>query len=108
MLVALCALAAQVRADDAAVWHSDFTKAHAIAKQDNKLMVLNFTGSDWCGWCIKMKKETLQEKAFLEYAAKHFVLVDVDFPSRKRLPAGIRKTNDTLDRNSTRLNSSHT
>lgn len=79
-----------------AVWHDDFTKAHELAKQEKKLVLLNFTGSDWCGWCKKMKADVLLKKEFLEYAAKNVVLVDVDFPEYKEQTAGIKKTNQTL------------
>lgn len=79
-----------------AVWHDDFTKAHALAKQEKKLVLLNFTGSDWCGWCKKMKADVLLKKEFLEYAAKNVVLVDVDFPESKEQTASIKKTNQTL------------
>lgn len=79
-----------------AVWHDDFTKAHALAKQEKKLVLLNFTGSDWCGWCKKMKADVLLKKAFLEYAAKNVVLVDIDFPQNKVQTATTKKTNQDL------------
>ncbi len=79
-----------------AVWHDDFTKAHELAKQEKKLLLLNFTGSDWCGWCKKMKADVLLKKEFLEYAAKNVVLVDVDFPEYKEQTASVKKTNQTL------------
>lgn len=80
----------------AAVWKTDFEAAKAEAKRSGKVVVMNFTGSDWCGYCIKMKKETLDMKAFADYADKNAVLVEVDFPSRKRLPAAQQKANDAL------------
>lgn len=70
-----------------AEWKTDFEEASQQAKKENKVMVLNFTGSDWCGWCIKMKDETLNLEAFKEYAKKNLVLVEVDFPHEKKLPA---------------------
>lgn len=77
-------------------WKSDFEAAKTQARKENKPLLLNFTGSDWCGWCIRMKKETLDQTDFRDYAAKHFVLVEVDFPSRKKLPAAQQKANDAL------------
>ena len=49
------------------------------------MVLLDFTGSDWCGWCIKFKKEALDTPEFSDYAAKSFVLVEVDFPKTKWL-----------------------
>lgn len=77
-------------------WSDNYEKALATAKAEKKLVLADFTGSDWCGWCIKMKKETFSEKAFKDYAEKNLVLVEVDFPKHKRLPATLAKQNDAL------------
>jgi thioredoxin-related protein len=61
-------------------WTTDYAKAVEQAKTENKAILLDFTGSDWCGWCMKMKKETLDTPAFHQYAEKNLVLVEVDFP----------------------------
>ena len=61
-------------------WTDDYTKATAQAKAENKAILLDFTGSDWCGWCMKMKKETLDTPQFKTYAQQNLVLVTVDFP----------------------------
>jgi thioredoxin-related protein len=57
---------------------------------------MDFTGSDWCGWCIKFKKEVLDTAEFQEYAAKNVVLVEVDFPSKKEQSAALKKANAEL------------
>ena len=44
---------------------------------------MDFTGSDWCGWCIKLKKEVFSKPAFIDYANEHLILMTVDFPNRK-------------------------
>ena len=80
-LLACCAIA-QVRAEDA-TWLTDLSQAEAQAKSENKLVLMNFTGSDWCPWCIKMEKETLTQPQFTDYAKKNLVLVLVDFPAHK-------------------------
>ena len=64
-------------------WTTDYAKAVEQAQTEDKAILLDFTGSDWCGWCMKMKKETLDTPAFKEYAAKNLVLVEVDFPHNK-------------------------
>src|SRR5256885_13927177 len=60
------------------------------------MVLLEFTGSDWFGWCIKFNKEVLSTPGFREYAAKSLVLVEVDFPSKKQLGAELKKANDGL------------
>ncbi len=65
-------------------WTSDFDKAKTDAVQNNKCIIINFSGSDWCGPCIKLKKEVLDSPEFLEYASKKLALVRADFPRLKR------------------------
>lgn len=79
-----------------AVWLDNYEKALAQAKAENKAVLLDFTGSDWCGWCIKMVKETLSQKEFTDYAAKNLVLVEVDFPNKKELSKETKKQNAEL------------
>lgn len=80
----------------AADWLTNFEAARNLATKEKKLILLDFTGSDWCGWCVKMKKEVFDMPAFKEYAKKNLVLVEVDFPRRKRLPATLAKQNESL------------
>ena len=78
-------------------WTTDYAKAVTQAKTDNKPILLDFTGSDWCGWCIKMKKESLDTPQFAAYAQKNLVLVTVDFPHNTPLPPQIKQQNDKLN-----------
>jgi thioredoxin-related protein len=80
----------------AAGWGDDYKAALADAAKQNKNVLLDFTGSDWCGWCIKLKKETFNLPAFKEFADKNLVLVEVDFPQGKTLPPAVKKQNDQL------------
>ena len=77
-------------------WNTDLAKAQAQAKKENKLVMLDFTGSDWCGWCIKLNKDVFSTKEFADYASKNLVLVEVDFPRHKELSAEQKKANQTL------------
>lgn len=78
-------------------WMTDFAAATAKAKQENKPLLVDFTGSDWCGWCIKLDNEVFSKKAFKEYAAENFVLVEIDFPSRKvKQSAELKAQNEAL------------
>jgi thioredoxin-related protein len=77
----LCSLACLALADEGQ-WLTSLPPALEIAKSQNKMVLLDFTGSDWCGWCKKLDAETFSQPAFLDYAAKNVVLVRVDFPKK--------------------------
>ena len=77
-------------------WLIDYAKAAAIAKQENRPMLLDFTGSDWCGWCIKLKEEVFSTDQFKQYASANLVLVELDFPNRKRQSAQTKAQNQKL------------
>jgi protein disulfide-isomerase len=77
-------------------WETDFDAALAKAKKENKLVFINFTGSDWCGWCKKLDAEVLSTPEFKEFAAKNLVLLYVDFPAKKELSAAQKKANEEL------------
>jgi thioredoxin-related protein len=77
-------------------WVTDLPKAQAQAKAENKLVMLDFTGSDWCGWCIKLHNEVFSKPEFSEYAKKNLVLVEVDFPRKKAQSEQLKKANEAL------------
>lgn len=80
MLVAtISANAVPANAGDA-TWIADFDQAVEIAKKEKKNLLVDFTGSDWCGWCIKLHDEVFKHKEFYETAQKEYVLVALDFP----------------------------
>ena len=80
----------------AELWMTDFEAAKVKAKAENKPMLLDFTGSDWCGWCIKLDKEVFGEAAFKDYAAAELVLVELDFPEGKGQSAELKAQNEAL------------
>ena len=77
-------------------WLTDWEAAKAKAKAEKKPILIDLTGSDWCGWCIKLDKEVFSQKAFKEYAEKNLILMQADFPRRKELPEALKKQNETL------------
>ena len=86
-----------VRAEPAASgWSSDYKKAQKEAKADHKLVLLNFTGSDWCGYCFQLDRAILKQPQFKDYANKNLILVEIDFPRRKRLSVETQKQNQEL------------
>ena len=77
-------------------WLHDYNKAQEDAKANHKLLFLNFTGSDWCGWCIKFDKDVLSQQQFKNFAHDNLVLVELDFPRRKSQPTEEKKQNVQL------------
>jgi thioredoxin-related protein len=69
-------------------WLGDFNQATVQAAKSHKLILINFSGSDWCGPCIRERKEILENDVFTNYAADHLVLVRADFPRQKKNQLG--------------------
>jgi thioredoxin-related protein len=90
-----CWMTGQLLAADAQ-WLTSVPDAMAQAKKENKLVLLDFTGSDWCGWCKKLDKETFSKSGFTSYAGKNLVLVEVDFPAQKQQSAELKAANKAL------------
>lgn len=90
----LCAVVHIASAADG--WTTDYEKALAKAKAENKLVLLDFTGSDWCGPCIALSKNVFSKSDFASYAKKHFILVEIDYPMTKKLPAALKAQNSKL------------
>lgn len=95
-LVAGCAVLCLTAGAAELKWHTDLAKAQALAKAENKKVLINFTGSDWCGFCIKLHKEVFTTPEFQEFAGKNLVLVEADFPRNKTLPAEVKAANEKL------------
>jgi thioredoxin-related protein len=68
----------------AEIWETDFSAAQQKAKSEHKLILLNFSGSDWCIPCIRMHKEVFESAAFKSYADSNLVLINADFPRLKK------------------------
>ena len=77
-------------------WLTSVPQAETLAKNQNKIVLLDFTGSDWCGWCIKLDKDTLSKPEFADYANKNLVLVQLDYPNKKPQAAALKKANAAL------------
>jgi protein disulfide-isomerase len=79
-----------------AEWLTDYPGALARARESGKPILIDFTGSDWCPYCIELKKNALSTAEFNSYADQKLVLLEVDFPRRKQLTAQQQKANQTL------------
>jgi thioredoxin-related protein len=77
-------------------WETDFEVAKKRAEDEKKTILADFTGSDWCGWCIKLKKEVFDQPEFQEYAKKNLIMLELDFPRSKKLPAKEKEQNENL------------
>ena len=80
----------------AADWQTDYAKALETAKAENKRVLLDFTGSDWCGPCIQLHKRVFSRREFIDYAEKNLVLVEIDYPQRKKQSAALVQQNERL------------
>ncbi len=79
-------------------WETDFKKTSAIAKASGKYMLLDFSGSDWCGWCIRLEKEVFSQDAFKDFAEENLVCVLLDFPRAKEQTEELKQQNLDLAR----------
>jgi protein disulfide-isomerase len=74
-------------------WHTDLEKAIEISTKEKKPLMLFFTGSDWCGWCMRLKKEVFETPEFENWAKNNVVLVELDFPRKIQQSSKIEKQN---------------
>lgn len=77
-------------------WETNFESALEKAKKAKKKLFVNFTGSDWCGWCVRLDREVFSKADFVEYADNNFVCVKLDFPKAKPLTEAEKKQNQAL------------
>lgn len=70
-------------------WLADFDQAVEVAKRENKDLLVDFTGSDWCTWCIRLDREVFSHQEFLTPAKQKFVLVKLDFPRAEEIQAKV-------------------
>ncbi|MBL7115166.1 MAG: thioredoxin family protein, partial [Kiritimatiellae bacterium] len=75
----------------ASLWETDFEDASATAKASNRYIMLDFSGSDWCGWCVRLDNEVFSRKAFKNYAKDNLVCVLIDFPRGKQLKKALKE-----------------
>lgn len=95
-MTALCLLTAPAFAGGEG-WTHDYEAAKTQAAEEGKDLLLDFTGSDWCGWCIKLVNEVFSKDDFKAYADKNLVLVELDFPRDKsKVSEETRAQNETL------------
>lgn len=77
-------------------WQTDMKKAMEISKKSKKPLFLFFTGSDWCGWCMRLQKEVFKTPEFEKWAKKNVILVELDYPRQTPQKPEIQKQNMEL------------
>jgi protein disulfide-isomerase len=93
LVTAALALPASAQAGS---WLTSFEDAKTAAKKDQKVILANFTGSDWCGWCIKLKDEVFSQPEFQQWADQKVVLLELDFPRKTEISAELKEQNTKL------------
>jgi thioredoxin-related protein len=96
VLLFLVLTSISLHAQEELTWHTDLTKATDISIKENKPMFLFFTGSDWCGWCIRLQNEVFKTPEFIKWAKENVVLVELDFPRKKEQTEALRLQNAQL------------
>jgi protein disulfide-isomerase len=84
------------QAQEGLTWHTNIDEAITVSKVENKPLFLFFTGSDWCGWCIRLQKEVFKTPEFEAWAKEKVVLVELDFPRKNTQTDAIKMQNNLL------------
>ena len=77
---------------------NDYKEAQRISERTRKPIMIIFSGSDWCGWCVKLDNEVFSKKEFQNWAKDHLVVYLADFPRSKKIPPAQKAQNDQLAR----------
>lgn len=96
LLALLTGGCAQRAVGEDAGWMTDYDAAQKQAAAQDKYVLMNFSGSDWCGWCIKLDEEVFAQDEFIAYAQDNLILVSVDFPNSTPQSAEQKAANQAL------------
>lgn len=77
-------------------WNVGLDKVYEMSQKTGKPILANFTGSDWCGWCHRLKASVFDKPDFKAWANENVILYEVDFPRGKKLPTNIAQENASL------------
>jgi len=79
-------------------WMTSYDAAVKVAKKSGKPIMVDFTGSDWCSWCMKLHEEVFNKPEFKKWAAKNVVLLELDFPHQTQQPKELADQNMRIER----------
>lgn len=77
-------------------WYTDVREAITVSNKEQKPMLMFFTGSDWCGWCIRLQNEVLKTDEFKKWAASNVILVELDYPRAVPQTPELKSQNNEL------------
>src|ERR1044071_6472221 len=77
-------------------WHTNFEEANTLSKASHKPIFAFFTGSDWCGWCMRLQRDVFAKPEFITWAKKNVILLELDFPRKKSLPPELQQQNNSM------------
>lgn len=77
-------------------WLTNLEDAMKLSQKTGKPILVDFSGSDWCGWCIKLDREVFSQKAFKDFAKENLILVMIDFPRKSNMTPKQKKANRAL------------
>lgn len=96
LAIAVTVLSPLSAKDEKTAWLTNYPAALELAAKEKRPVLVDFTGSDWCGWCIRLDKETFSQAAFLKFAEKNLVLLKIDLPQSKPQSAEEKAQNEEL------------
>jgi protein disulfide-isomerase len=101
LTIILSALSSKGQGDSKSIegklnWHTSIPDVYEISKTTGKPIFAFFTGSDWCGWCHKLQREVFAKPAFIDWANRNVILLELDFPRKKQLSAELTQQNAEL------------
>ena len=94
--VALASYVSRDKKENQSQWLESYEEAVQLSKQTGKPILADFTGSNWCSFCIKLKKEVFETPSFKKWAAENVVLLELDYPRPNLQPDWIKKQNNEL------------
>jgi len=77
-------------------WITDYKLALGLSEELGLPVLINFTGSDWCPWCFRLRDEVFVQPEFIDFAKENLILLTIDFPSKTKLPPEVAKANQAL------------
>ncbi len=95
-MVTMLSCASAQEKKDGLTWYTDIEQAAKVSNDTHRPIFGFFTGSDWCGWCHKLEADVMSKQQFKDWAAKHVVLLELDFPRKKQLPQKLQDQNNSL------------
>ena len=84
------------KSSDGLEWHTDLMKVHELSEKTKKPIFAFFTGSDWCGWCIKLQNNVFSKPEFIAWAKANVILLELDYPRAKQLPPALVAQNANM------------